>query len=81
MSKRNNNNNNNKTLDGKQGDQEVQLLLRPDLELVVLPEPLQGVLGSLCCSRFCCMPGISWRSGGETTGGWLREHRLLEMAL
>lgn len=37
MSKRNNNN---KTFGGEQGDQEVQLLLRPDLQFVVLPEHL-----------------------------------------
>lgn len=49
MSKRNNNN---KTFDGKQGDWEVQLLLRPDLQLVLLPEPLQGVLGSFVAADF-----------------------------
>jgi len=56
-------NNNNKKFDGKQGDREVQLLPRPDLQLAALPEPLWGVLGSLCCGRFCCVPEISWRSG------------------
>lgn len=42
-------NNNNKTFDGKKGDQEVQLLPNSDVQLLVLPQPLLGVRGSLCC--------------------------------